>query len=146
MKRVFRWGLGGLVGVLALGAAAIVWLDAADAPPSAHPRPVATDAATISADSALTSSTSCDPALRSAPSAMAAAMEPGPVVSGKVRVPLSRAASTWSIAWRHIACGAAQSRPLRGMAWRCRSGSSSSNSATVRARLRRRLAGLNSAM
>ena len=47
MKRVFRWGLGGLVGVLALGAAAIAWLDAADAPPSANPRPVATDAATI---------------------------------------------------------------------------------------------------
>ena len=47
MKRVLTWGLGGLLGVLALGAAAIAWLDAADAPPSANPRPVATDAAAI---------------------------------------------------------------------------------------------------
>ena len=47
MSRMLRWGLGGLAAVLALGVAAIVWLDSADAPPSANPPPVATDAATV---------------------------------------------------------------------------------------------------
>ena len=47
MNRMLRWGLGGLAPVLALGAAAIVWLDSADALPSANPPPVATDAATV---------------------------------------------------------------------------------------------------
>jgi mono/diheme cytochrome c family protein len=47
MKRVFLWAVGGALAALAVGAAVVAWLDAADAPPSAQPRPVATDEATI---------------------------------------------------------------------------------------------------